>query len=199
MCEIGRCQDVGASCLTGDPQTVVAFRVAAHPLVAKFRRVVAPQTLSGLERPSNDRCARDRRWEARLRRYAADLYRRRERPRNTSTDDAKQGDHSNTQTNSPPPYSRQGHLGMTTSTKADSLFVVAQRKSTTEARRCRHEIVHPVCAHDGTGWAQAGREVGVPKTTIGTWIRKRRLVAERCHSVATPPGALTTETTKALR
>jgi hypothetical protein len=25
----------------------------------------------------------------------------------------------------------------------------------------------------GLSWAQAGREVGVPKTTVGTWIKKR--------------------------
>ena len=26
----------------------------------------------------------------------------------------------------------------------------------------------------GYSWAQAGREVGVPKPTIGTWVRRRR-------------------------
>jgi hypothetical protein len=43
----------------------------------------------------------------------------------------------------------------------------------------------------GMSWAQAAREVGVAKTTVGTWIRKRKLAPERCHSVATPPAALT--------
>jgi transposase-like protein len=47
----------------------------------------------------------------------------------------------------------------------------------------------------GCSWAEGGREVGVPKTTVGTWVRKR----QRCHSVATPTGALTTEKTKAPR
>ena len=29
----------------------------------------------------------------------------------------------------------------------------------------------------GWSWAAAGREVGAPKTTVGTWIKKRRLAA----------------------
>jgi hypothetical protein len=54
MCEIGRCQDVGACCLTGDHQTVVAFCVAAHPLIREFRRVVLPKTLTGPDCPSDE-------------------------------------------------------------------------------------------------------------------------------------------------
>jgi hypothetical protein len=29
----------------------------------------------------------------------------------------------------------------------------------------------------GYSWASAGRSVGVPKTTVGTWVRKRQLAA----------------------
>jgi hypothetical protein len=28
---------------------------------------------------------------------------------------------------------------------------------------------------EGWSWAAAGREVGCPKSTVGTWIRKRQL------------------------
>jgi hypothetical protein len=43
-------------------------------------------------------------------------------------------------------------------------------KARTEQQRLRAlELVDA-----GWSWAQTGREVGVPKTTIGTWIRKRR-------------------------
>ena len=27
----------------------------------------------------------------------------------------------------------------------------------------------------GWSWAEAGRELGLPKTTVGTWVRKRQL------------------------
>ena len=27
----------------------------------------------------------------------------------------------------------------------------------------------------GRSWAEAGRELGLPKTTVGAWVRKRRL------------------------
>ncbi len=29
----------------------------------------------------------------------------------------------------------------------------------------------------GWSWSEAGREVGVPKSTVGAWIRKRRVAA----------------------
>ena len=46
-------------------------------------------------------------------------------------------------------------------------------KARTEEQRSRAlELVDA-----GMSWAAAGREVGVPKTTVGTWIRKRRLAA----------------------
>jgi hypothetical protein len=43
-------------------------------------------------------------------------------------------------------------------------------------RRCRDEQQAQALAlvDAGWSWAQAGREVGVPKTTVGTWVRKRR-------------------------
>jgi Homeodomain-like domain len=47
------------------------------------------------------------------------------------------------------------------------------RKRRSEAQRLRAlELVDA-----GWSWAAAGREVGAPKQTVGTWIRKRRRVA----------------------
>jgi hypothetical protein len=45
------------------------------------------------------------------------------------------------------------------------------RKRRSEAQRLRAlELVDA-----GWSWAAAGREVGAPKQTVGTWVRKRRL------------------------
>jgi Homeodomain-like domain len=45
------------------------------------------------------------------------------------------------------------------------------RKRRSEAQRLRAlELVD-----QGWSWAAAGREVGAPKSTVGTWIRKRQL------------------------
>jgi hypothetical protein len=38
----------------------------------------------------------------------------------------------------------------------------------------------------GWSWAQAGREVGVPKTTVGTWIKKRSVAQVGDGSETTP-------------
>jgi len=47
------------------------------------------------------------------------------------------------------------------------------RKRRSEAQRLRAlELVD-----EGWSWAAAGREVGAPKQTVGTWVRKRRLTA----------------------
>jgi hypothetical protein len=56
---------------------------------------------------------------------------------------------------------------------SDAVAVNGGRRMYSDAQRLRAlELVDSGCS-----WAEAGREVGVPKTTVQTWIKKRRLAA----------------------
>ena len=61
-----------------------------------------------------------------------------------------------------------------TETVEDASEAVAA-KGVVRGRHCERTRLRPLELVDaGYSWADAGREVDVPKTTVGTWVRKRQ-------------------------